>query len=394
MNQFFQNMDYNSLDSEIIERDFDAFVSFRNASDENQYYLTKFNCHSNFLFVRTGGKSIILTPHLEVKRAIEQAEVDEVYSMNEYIQDDIRGRENKENKLIKRFLEDFNISSVLLMPDVSYNTVKSFENLGLRTGILENSILGFRKKKSREEIKMLREAQKQTEKAMDFARKILSGCEVSEEGFLIYNGDKLTSDILKKEIHKFLIDRGFSIKEFIIVSGKEGYNPHNYGSGVLHENEPILLDIFPRNNENKYWGDMTRTFVKGEVSEEVNQMYEATKEAFDKSLEVLEEGAGVKCCEIHNSVCDVYEKHGFDTIRDGNIEEGFLHSTGHGIGLSLHEPPRIAGNEDILKEGYAVTIEPGLYKKNIGAVRFEDMIIVRKDGYENVNDFDYSMSLD
>lgn len=109
--------------------------------------------------------------------------------------------------------------------------------------------------------------------------------------------------------------------------------------------------------------------------------------AFDAALDVLSAGAGVTGGAVHDAVCDVFEAADYPTVREGDIDEGFLHSTGHAIGLDLHEAPRLVSGAEELDAGYVLTVEPGLYDSDIGGVRVEDMIVVTEDGYRNLNDY-------
>ena len=138
---------------------------------------------------------------------------------------------------------------------------------------------------------------------------------------------------------------------------------------------------------------MSRRFVKGTPSVEFKNMYQTTRNAFEVALEVLEKGAGITGEEVNNRVCDVFEQAGYQTIRDGDIDESFLHSTGHAIGLELHEPPRLVDETDELAAGTVLTVEPGLYIHEHGGVRIEDMVVVEEDGYRNLNNYHYDWEL-
>jgi len=95
---------------------------------------------------------------------------------------------------------------------------------------------------------------------------------------------------------------------------------------------------------------------------------------------------------VHDAVCDVYESAGWPTLRDDpNAETGFIHSTGHGVGLAIHEYPRVSTAENELEDGMVVTIEPGLYDPEVGGVRIEDIVVVREDGYENYTEYAESL---
>lgn len=379
------------IDKELKERNIDGFLSFNNAHNDNQYYLTRFKCYDNFLFLRKPDSSIVLVPSLEENRAVKEADVDEVFSMKDYVDDDVRGNMDKEISIIINFLQDMNISNIMVSKNEKYHLVNELKNKGINVELINNSIINYRTIKKPYEVDNLREVQKVTQESMNYAKKILKKSNINGDK-LLYEDKILTSKLLKQKIRKFLIERNCHIKDFILVSGSQGYDPHNYGSGELRPHEPILLDIFPRHN-NMYWGDMTRTFVKGNISEEVKNMHNATLEAFDGIFDVIKNGAGISCKDIHYKVCDIYNDWGYDTIREGSVEEGLLHSTGHGIGVSLHEKPRISGNEDTISPNTVLTIEPGLYNKKIGAVRFEDMILIKEDGYENFNNYEYSLEL-
>ena len=137
---------------------------------------------------------------------------------------------------------------------------------------------------------------------------------------------------------------------------------------------------------------MTRTFCVGEPSDTVREWYDLTAEAKTAAFEALEPGA--TGAEVHDAVCDVYEDAGLPTLRsDDRAETGFIHSTGHGVGLDVHELPRLSPNGGELEPGHVVTIEPGLYDPAVGGVRIEDLAVVTEDGYENLTDYEQRLVL-
>ena len=165
---------------------------------------------------------------------------------------------------------------------------------------------------------------------------------------------------------------------------------HERGSGPLPAGEPIIVDIFPRDKGTRYHGDLTRTFCRGEPDETVREWYDLTAEAKAAALDAIE--PGVTGAAVHGAACDVYEDAGWPTLRaDPTAETGYIHSTGHGVGLEVHELPRLAPDGGELAPGHVVTVEPGLYDPAVGGVRIEDLVVVTEDGSENLTDYPKSL---
>lgn len=381
-----------SLDNFLQSKDFDAFMMQDTSANSDMYYLTGFEASDPFTYLRKNGESIVLVPPLELSRAKDEAEVDQVVSTSKYADGDPREDEEKQINTLIAFLEDFNAGKIAVPQDFELGLAEDLRDREISLKPVENQVMKSRKQKEPEEIDVIREAQKHTEDAMAKVGDMISNAEVRDDE-LYLEGEVLTSERIRREIKKFLLDRDCGTpEEPIVASGADSAAPHKTGSGPIKPGEPVIVDIFPQHR--KYFGDMTRTFLKGDPSEEVQEMYSAVKQALEAALEVLEEGAGVNSSEIHGKVCDVLEDHGFQTLRDGDIESGFIHSTGHAVGLDLHEPPRLGDNDAELEEGNILTVEPGLYMPELGGMRIEDMIIVQENGYENINSMSWDMKLD
>lgn len=374
------------IDGLIQNNSFDAFLQYKKGSDINHQYLTDFEGSDPFTYLRYNGQSILLVAPVEKNKAKSQSGADIVRSTDEFVAGDVRGNIELEAQIISDFLSEYNIDRLYAPRDFKLYLAEVLEESGFTVQTTEDLIMEARKHKSKNEIQSLRTAQEATEKAMRHGKTILEESTVVDEQ-LHYEGNLLTSERLRKIFREFLKDYNCNLDEVIASSGSQTAEPHNRGSGAIHVNEPIVFDIFPQ-HKSGYWGDMTRTFVKGKPDEELRQMYQTTQEAFDQALDVLSKGAGVTGTEVHNAVCDVLESAGYNTIRQGEFDTGFLHSTGHGIGRELHEPPRIAGECGVLEEGYVLTVEPGLYNAEYGGVRIEDMVVVTEDGYTNLNSLD------
>ena len=211
------------------------------------------------------------------------------------------------------------------------------------------------------------------------AREVLALSTVNNDNTLTYNGELLTSEILRYEIDSTMLKLGMAATGTICAGGLQGSQPHNVGTGLLYSNTPIVIDIFPRSLTTGYWGDLTRTVVKGKATEIVKKAFIAVRDARDKSKELLH--AGVIPEDIHNFCTQYLAEQSFPTGFDGTNNYGFFHGLGHGLGLEIHEAPRLSKRaKEPFKGGEIVTVEPGVYYPQWGGIRMEDLVYINKDG--------------
>jgi Xaa-Pro aminopeptidase len=174
----------------------------------------------------------------------------------------------------------------------------------------------------------------------------------------------------------------------IVAGSLQSTEPHEKGSGPLKKGESIVIDIYPRSKKTDYFADMSRTVCLGAPSAPLQKMYDAVLAAQELAIEMIKPGA--KCKNIQEAVENYFIAHGYTTSGKGKefpYAEGFVHSVGHGVGLQIHEAPKVGRSDEVLQQGDVITIEPGLYYKDIGGVRIEDMLLVTKDGYRNLTHF-------
>ncbi len=239
-----------------------------------------------------------------------------------------------------------------------------------------------RETKDKREVEMLMETSRKTcsviEQTVEFLRSTKT-----KGGRLVYKSKPLTVGTVKKVIGRLLGESGLTAPEgTIFAPGRKSSDPHYSGDeqDIVRVAEPIVFDIFPQ-AENGYWSDITRTYCVGTPSRKLQQMYDAVLETQLDALDRIKEGGSGK--DVMNHACDVLESHGYLTYRDltrGNKKastEGFTHSLGHGMGLTIGERPVLSlAADDELKPGAIVTVEPGLYYPRFGGVRIEDDLLV------------------
>ncbi len=244
-----------------------------------------------------------------------------------------------------------------------------------------------RRAKDEQEIGWLQEAQQATEGAMKMACELVANSEATGSGDLIADGAPLTSDRVRSLIDLWLLERGYTNPESIVAGGPEAADCHNRGNGVLRTEEPVIIDIFPRNRQTLYYGDCTRTVVHGAIAPQITQMHAAVVAAKAAGTQAVRTGVSAEL--VHQETIDVIQQHGYQTglptATDSDDYCAMTHGTGHGIGLDVHEPPLLDFGGPPLVTGDALTIEPGLYCRSIGGVRVEDMVIVTNDGCRNLN---------
>jgi Xaa-Pro aminopeptidase len=257
---------------------------------------------------------------------------------------------------------------------------RKLEAEGIRVDVAESPLFPEREIKTRRELDALRACQRAAVGALKRAVAILRAAEPDRRGVLTLDGRPLTSERLRAELQKDLLDRGCFGPDLIVAGGAQGADPHQTGTGPLRANESIVLDIFPHDLATGYWGDLTRTVVRGKAPPALAAMERAVRAAQAAVLRAIKPGANA--AELHRLAVRTLEARGFKTGMKRGAAEGFIHGTGHGVGLDIHERPNLGRQEILLKPGHVVTVEPGLYYRAIGAVRIEDTVVVTRTGCE------------
>jgi len=238
-----------------------------------------------------------------------------------------------------------------------------------------------RQRKTEAEVAHIQQAIALAEAGLQRALEVLGESRVGDGGILCWCDRPLTSEVLRGEIDAHIALLGGSASHTIAAPGPQGADPHVSGHGPLRSGEPIVIDIFPRADATGYYGDLTRTVVKGTASAMVHRAYRAVHEAQEAAKAVAQ--PGVPASRVYRAAADVLAGAGFATDLRADPPRGFIHGLGHGLGLEIHESPRLmAGVDEPLRAGTVVTIEPGLYYPEWGGVRLEDVVVVRADGIE------------
>ena len=240
--------------------------------------------------------------------------------------------------------------------------------------------------KRSDEIVEIRKACNITVQTLTYVKRILSECE-QQNGWLYYDGDVLTSERLRFLMEQYCLQCGGRGQDSIVACGQEAANPHSLGTGPLMAQQLIVVDFFPYLQSSHYYGDMTRTFFVGQPSVEEENLYNCVLECQRQVIARVRPGVSTR--ELMTFAVDFFDKHGYGIKKNADGYEGFIHSLGHGIGLDLHEFPSVGNCDITLQPGMVVTIEPGLYFRDIGGVRIEDDILITESGCEILTPCDY-----
>ena len=360
---------------------------YASSDNADMRYLSGMYIPDRAILLERAGKRTLLVSDLEYARAREQCRGCEVLSLSEYRKKlKEKKREPTSANVIQLLLRERKVKNVTVPRDFpAYLYERLRRKRGLKVSVADNTLLPEREVKSREEIKAIERVQRINEKALRLALVMIRVAKVKRHR-LYLDGKPLTSERIKQVLLRFYIDNGCDCPQGMIVScGKHTALPHHHGTGQLYANNPIILDLFPRDRESGYWADMTRTVVRGKADRKLKRMYEAVREAQNAAFLEVKEGA--KGSEVHGRVLEIYKAHGFETAVKGGVPQGMIHNTGHGLGLEIHEEPRLGPayrGESALKSGNVVTVEPGLYYLKTGGVRIEDLVVVQKNGCRNL----------
>jgi Xaa-Pro aminopeptidase len=275
--------------------------------------------------------------------------------------------------------------------DFPVGLFRELRDLGVRLEVSAGPLFPGREIKSASEAAALKEGNRCSAAGIGAAEKVLRASRI-RSGRLLYQGSILTSERLKVAIETACIEAGSVSLSTIAAGGDQACDPHDRGSGPLRPNELIIVDVFPRVTESGFFGDMTRTFLRGRANDAQKAIVAAVRAAQRKALGAVR--AGVDGREVHRKVVETFAARGFETKHTARGSIGFFHGTGHGVGLEIHEAPRLNSTYDVpLKKGTVITVEPGLYYPGVGACRIEDVVQVTSGAPRMLSRYPYAWEL-
>jgi Xaa-Pro aminopeptidase len=356
-------------------------------ADADVLYATRFFCPDPFVFIRTAaGRRIYVMSDLEIDRTRAQSNAHRVLSMSHYSERARArlGRAPVPGDVIAEVLRELRIRAVDVPSGFSAGVADRLRHHGIRVHPAAGSLFPGRLRKREREVAAIQAAMRATEAGMQAAIDLLRRARI-RSGWVVLDGKKLTAEDVRRTANLEIFARGCVPAHTIVAPGKHGCDPHDVGSGPIRAGEPIIIDIFPRSEATGYFADITRTVVKGHADERVRAMYDAVLAGQRGALRSIRHGARAR--DIHGAILALFEKRGFATGKIDGRMQGFFHGTGHGLGLEIHEPPRIAMTDVKLEAGMVVTVEPGLYYAGIGGMRIEDTVLVTRTGIRNLTRF-------
>jgi Xaa-Pro aminopeptidase len=346
--------------------------------DADMLYATKFWAPDPFIFLQRNGKRTLVLSDLEMGRGRRTANADEFVSLSK-LEKEVQGKSAKPppyGRVVAHFLLKRGVKSAVVPASFPLGLAEELGAHRIRLHPTNGLFWPQRGAKSNAEITMIGRALRITEMGLRRAMEVLKASKARAGKKLNWAGKTLTSEILRAEIETAILRAGGVPAGTIAAGGDQACDPHERGHGPLYANSLIILDIFPRDAKTGYFGDMTRTVVRGRASEAQRKLWETVKAG--QALALGRMKAGVDGMTIHKAIQEFFTRRGFPTeVRNGK-QVGFFHGTGHGLGLEIHEYPRLQKVK--LKARQVITVEPGLYYPGVGGARQEDVVVVTREG--------------
>ena len=349
-----------------------------------------------FLYAERDGVKHIQINSMEAQRlsalGLFELHLSEEYGVDELIASGLAYPEIR-SELASRAVKDLGVTSALVPETFPLWLADRLRKEGVELTVDASFFDARRRVKSDAELAGMRRAQRAAEAAMDTVRDLLRRATPNGAG-LSLDGEPLTVERVKSAMAQTFAAHGATADEFIVAPGPQGAVGHDMGSGPIHAGVPIVVDIWPRDNDSFIYCDMTRTFVVGDVPDDVREWHRLCKEALDRAISEIRAGADGRA--IFDGTCEIFEAAGELTPRTKErgkpLSDGFFHGLGHGVGLEVHEQPGMGLASKLpFLAGDVVTVEPGCYRAGYGGVRLEDLVLVTADGAENLTRYPYDL---
>lgn len=346
----------------------------------DQLFGSGFRAPDAFAFLEVAGKRHLLLSDLEVDRGRAEARVDAVDAFSA-VEKSVQGGKKKKPayaRVVAAWLKAHDARAVLVPEDFPIGLARVLKKEKIRLKPARGAFWPERERKSTAEVKLVEGGIRIAEAGISRAIEVLRAATIRKDGVLMTGRRVLTSELLRMEIETTIVRAGGESRgDSIVAGGGQACDPHARGHGPLRSSELIILDVFPRDARTGYFGDITRTVVRGRATDAQRHLWETClagqKMAFDALV------PGQRGAIIHEKIKTFFSEQGYPTeIRDGRWQ-GFFHGTGHGLGLEIHESPRFGATTFV--PGQVLTVEPGLYIPGLGGVRHEDVIVVTAKGH-------------
>ncbi|MDR2779033.1 MAG: Xaa-Pro peptidase family protein [Puniceicoccales bacterium] len=341
--------------------------------DSDLRYLIGTHVPDNVAVVFDGQKTTALVSALEINRLRNTSKIDK-FACWDTIKSSMQSAKITDFDILEQFLQSLELKAICVKRDFPIYFADQLRAVGFEITVVEFSILPQRLIKSNKEVAEIRHTADIVSQTFAQVENILSAASVNDRNELVFENEILTSERLRFMMETFCHRLGATVDDTIVACGIAAYDPHNVGYGPLKSNEFILIDFFPHLKTSGYYADVSRTFIKGKPTKEQANLYNTVKAAHDMAIGMAHGEVHVK--DMMARTFEYFESKGFKSSNTSNPPYGMFHSLGHGLGLDIHEPPRIGLCDDILQSGMIVTIEPGLYYQEIGGVRIEDDVLI------------------
>jgi len=356
-------------------------------------YLGRIQVPDAFVAFVARGKKYAVLGALELGRARKESAFDKVLQLETYLQ---RARKRWPDRkpgpaeVVALVAAEFRVKNFYIPDDFPAGLATRISQLGVGLTIVTDAIFPEREVKTPREIAAIREGNRCSAAGLAAAERLLRASKIKGRQ-LLHDGKPLTSECLRRAIEVACLEAGSLSHGTIAAGGDQACDPHCVGHGPLRANELIVVDVFPRVQTTGYHGDMTRTFLRGRASDAQRALVEAVRAAQFGAMQSIR--AGVNGRDIHHGVIAEFEQRGYATKHTAKGSVGFFHGTGHGLGLAVHELPRMSTVDHTLLKDSVVTVEPGLYYPGLGGCRIEDVVQVTARGVKQLSDFHYDWEL-
>ena len=351
-------------------------------TDPDLLYATRFFAPDPVVYLEKAGRRLVLLNDLEIDRGRAQAQVDEVIAYGDVARR--AGKEASFASVLVRFLQEQRVRKARVPANFPLGLAAELATAGIVLEPVSGLFFPERECKTADELRKLRRALALTEAGMARGMEVLAASKIGPKRQLHWGGRVLTSERLRAEIDSAILHAGGQPAHTIVAGGEQACDPHERGHGPLKAQTLIILDLFPREARTGYFGDMTRTVVRGRASDAQRRLWQTVLEGQQLALRSMKPGADGKA--VHEAVQAFFTGRGYPTEQRKGRWTGFFHGTGHGLGLEIHEEPRFGRTR--FKPGQVLTVEPGLYYPGLGGVRIEDVVTVTERGIRLLSRFE------